>query len=151
MNDTVIYDPLILKYLPEGTEIEDADGDTGTKIGDGFAVAGWRHPLDADWFTMPATVIDPAPETVELVADLSSGRELHPVLKELRSIAAAMRDRLRQQEDELGALTDGYGDVPVRNLARWDELQADHREADSAALLETLIRLETITSPRSGP
>ncbi|MFD7738020.1 hypothetical protein [Kitasatospora sp. NPDC059800] len=148
---TLVHDPAILGELPEGTVVRDADGDTGTKFGDGFAVAGWRYPLPAGWFAMPVTVVSPPSETAQLIADLSSGLELHPVLKELRSIAAVLRGRFQRQKDELDELTDGYGGIPIGNLGRWDDLKADHGEESSEALLETLARLEAMAGTGSGP
>ncbi|MFJ1932657.1 hypothetical protein ACIOGZ_08285 [Kitasatospora sp. NPDC088160] len=149
--NTLVHSPAILGELPEGTVIRDADGDTGTKAGDGFAVVGWRYPLAPEWFAMPATVVGPPPATVQLIADLSGPLTLPVLLAELRSIAADLNDLIKRQENELDELRDDYGDVLSGELADWDELKADHHEEGSAALGAVLLRLGELTSTRSGP
>lgn len=147
-----IEGPAILDALPAGTEIRDADGDTGTKTGDGaWKVIGFAWDLDPDWFSFPVQVINPTPETAELVADLSGPNRLPAIMNELRSIVADIKGLFEKQEAELDELRDENGDVPGENLRAWDELRYDiHMEQDSDELGAVLKRLEGLVGPKAG-
>lgn len=151
-NTPRIDTPAILDELSAGTEVRDADGDTGIKTNDGaWQVIGYGWALDADWFTFPVAVINPTPETAELVGDLAGPTTLPTVMTELRSIIAEVRKLYDEQEAELGELRDEDGDVPSGNLRRWDELRYDvHGEQDSNMLGEALARLEKLVGAKGG-
>ncbi|MFI9229010.1 hypothetical protein [Streptomyces rimosus] len=52
-----INTPAELDELPTGSEVEDAEGDTGLKIaGSVFAVPGFEQPVRSDFFDYPVIV-----------------------------------------------------------------------------------------------
>jgi len=149
MSTLLIDSPAVLDELPAGTEIRDADGDTGTKTREGaWKVIGFAWDLDPDWFAFPVRVINPTPETAELVADLSGPNRLPEVMAELRGIVADIKKMYERQEAERDELRDENGDVPGEDLRRWDELRCDvHMEQDSDKLGAVLGRLERLVNP----
>ncbi|OII68304.1 hypothetical protein [Streptomyces sp. CC77] len=144
--------PAVLDELPAGTEIRDADGDTGTKTDDGaWEVIGFPVALDSDWFTFPVEVVNPTPETALLVADITGPHRLPDLMVELRSVVADIRELYARQERQLDELRDEDGDVPSGNLQRWDELRYDiHMEEGSDQLGAVLRRLERLVDPEGG-
>ncbi|MFF4701064.1 hypothetical protein [Streptomyces chattanoogensis] len=155
MTSTTTYrigHPVVLDELPAGTEIRDADGDTGTKVQDGaWKVIGFPVALDPDWFRFPVEVVNPTPETAMLVADFAGLHQLPDLMAELRSVVADIRTLRTSQEDQLDELRDENGDVPSGNLRRWDELRYDiHVEQDSDKLTAVLRRLEQLVDPEGS-
>ncbi|MFI1799825.1 hypothetical protein ACH427_21070 [Streptomyces sp. NPDC020379] len=144
--------PLVLDELPAGTEIRDADGDTGTKTRDGaWKVIGFPVTLDPDWFTFPVEVVNPTPETALLVADITGPHRLPDLMAELRSVVTDIRALHTRQEHELDELRGEDGDVPSGNHRRWDELRYDlHMEQDSEKLAAVLRRLEQLVDPEGA-
>ncbi|MEU7643323.1 hypothetical protein [Streptomyces huasconensis] len=147
-----IGNPVVLDELPVGTEIRDADGDTGTKTHDGaWEVTGFPVPLDSDWFTFPVEVIDPTPGTALLVADITGPHRLPDLMAELRSVVADIQELRKRQEDQLDELRDDCGNVPGGNCQRFDELLYDtHPEQDSGKLSVVLRRLGKLIDPEGG-
>ncbi|MGW2539647.1 hypothetical protein ACWC5I_01900 [Kitasatospora sp. NPDC001574] len=150
--NTLVHDPTILGQLPEGTEIRDADGDAGTKVASGFAVAGWRYPREAGWFTLPVTVVGPPPATARLVADLAGPRNLHGVLESLRSLIDKSDRMFDRQDAAIEALSDeADGDLSSRQTARLERLETRHEREQARMLGDVLDELEALVGPGGGP
>ncbi|PPT14837.1 hypothetical protein [Streptomyces cinnamoneus] len=145
--NTLVRTPAILDQLPIGTEVQDSDGDSGTKTADGFTVPGWKTPLDADWFNYPVTVLNPTPATSNLVADLSSELNLHTVLEELRQLLDKAEAMYQRQDAAIEALASR----PGLNTAKIERLEARYDREAARMLDEVLSVIETLTDRRSGP
>ncbi|MFJ9158717.1 hypothetical protein ACIRPS_18185 [Streptomyces griseoviridis] len=149
---TLIGSPAVLDELPAGTEVQDADGDSGTKTRDGgWKVVGFGWALDPDWFRFPVHVVNPTAATAELVADLAGPQTPHDLKSEIRGILGDIHRLWEKQEAELDELRDEDGDVPSDSLRAWDELRYDaHPEQDSEMLGTVVSRLEKLLDPSGG-
>ncbi|WP_236246505.1 hypothetical protein [Streptomyces sp. CC210A] len=147
----LIEEPAVLDALPAGTEVRDADGDTGTKTRDGsWKVAGFPWGLDPDWFTFPVRVVRPTKETAQLVTDLGEAGRVPAIMAELRSIVGEIQDRFEKQTADLNELRDENGDVPRSRLIELDELMDDIHEEDTELLTAVLERLESLVGSGQG-
>lgn len=149
---TLIGSPAVLDELPAGTEVRDADGDSGTKTRDGgWKVVGFGWALDPDWFRFPVHVVNPTAATAELVADLAGPQTPHDLKSEIRGILGDIHRLWEKQEAELDEIRDEGGDVPSDSLREWDELRYDaHPEQDSYMLGTVVSRLEKLLDPSGG-
>ncbi|MEU9044134.1 hypothetical protein AB0D63_21035 [Kitasatospora sp. NPDC048343] len=145
--NTLVRNPAILDQLPVGTEVQDADGDSGTKTADGFTVLGWKTPLDADWFTYPVSVLNPTPATANLVADLSSSLNLHTVLEAVRGLVDKAAEMYERQDAAIEALTSR----PGLNTAKIERLEARYDREAARMLDDFLTTLEALLDHGSGP
>ncbi|MFF9644764.1 hypothetical protein [Kitasatospora aureofaciens] len=145
--NTLVRNSAILDQLPVGTEVQDADGDSGTKTADGFTVAGWRTPLDADWFTYPVTVLNPTSATANLIADLSSSLNLHTVLEAVQGLVDKAAEMYERQDAAIEALTSR----PGLNTAKVERLEARYDREAARMLDEFLTTLEGLLDHRGGP
>lgn len=147
----LIEEPAVLDVLPVGTEVRDADGDTGTKTRDGsWKVAGFPWGLDPDWFTFPVRVVRPTRETAQLVTDLGEAGRVPAIMAELRSIVGEIQDRFDKQAADLREIRGESGDAPRARLAELDELMGDIHEEDSELLTAVLERLEALVGSGHG-
>ncbi|NEA50424.1 hypothetical protein [Streptomyces sp. SID10815] len=153
MNSTTpIHTPAVLDALPAGTEVRDADGDSGIKTRDGgWKVVGFGWALDPDWFRFPVHLVSPTAATAELVADLAGPQTPHDLKAEIRSILSEVRQLWDKQEADLDKLRDEDGDVASKDFGEWDSLRYDaHPEQDSEMLGTVVSRMEKLLAPSGG-